>query len=68
MHEWREIVVEAGLGLDEVAFFALRLEAWLARTGCKGDEAERVLGLWGAGGWRRPLTLDKIAINAVKGA
>ncbi len=66
--EWREIVLEAGLGLDEVAFFdhTFDARAWLARTGCEGAEAERVLELLGdrvAGG---RLTLDKIAIRAVK--
>jgi SAM-dependent methyltransferase len=68
--EWREIVVEAGLGTDEVAFFAHSFDvgAWLARTGCEGDEADRVLGLLGARVAEGRLTLDKIAINAVKGA
>jgi SAM-dependent methyltransferase len=65
--EWREIVVEAGLGLDEVEIFAhtFDLPAWLARTGCQGAEAARVVELLGgrvAGG---RLTLDKIAIRAV---
>ena len=67
--EWREVVVDAGLGLDEVRFLAheIDLDAWLARTGCEGAEAERVVALLGdrvAGG---RLTLDKIALRAVKG-
>ena len=66
--EWREIVLGAGLGLDDVAFFAHSFDvgAWLARTGCEGAEAARVLELLGdrvAGG---RITLDKIAIKAVK--
>jgi hypothetical protein len=42
--------------------------AWLVRTGCEGEEADRVTELLGervAGG---RLTLDKIAIHAVKGS
>jgi SAM-dependent methyltransferase len=67
--EWREIVLEAGLALDEVIFFAHAFDAaaWLARTGCVGDEAERVVGLLGSRVADGRLTLDKIAINAVKG-
>jgi SAM-dependent methyltransferase len=68
--EWRELVVEAGLGLDDVAFFshAFDAAAWLARTGCEGAEAERVLELLGDRVADGRLTLDKIAINAVRGS
>jgi hypothetical protein len=68
--EWRGFVLEAGLGLGEVACFAHSFDAgaWLARTGCEGDEAARVLGLLGSRVADGRLTLDKIAINAVKGA
>ena len=60
---------ESGLALDDVVFLphAFDAQAWLARTGCEGAEAERVVELMGdriAGG---RLTLDKIAIKAVKG-
>lgn len=66
--EWREIVLDAGLGLDDVRFLehAMDLQAWLDRTGCEGDEAARVVDLLGdrvAGGC---LTLSKIAICARK--
>ena len=66
--EWRELVAAAGLEIAEVAFFehSFDFAAWLARTGCAGDEAEQVHLLWGervAGG---RLTLGKIAIRAVK--
>ncbi len=68
--EWREIVLEAGLGLDEVAFFAHSFDAgaWLARTGCEGQEATRVLELLGSRVADGRLTLDKVAINASRGA
>ena len=66
--EWREIVLDAGLGLGEVAFFAhsFELAPWLARTGCEGPEAVRVLELLGDRVADGRLTLDKIAIRAVK--
>jgi ubiquinone/menaquinone biosynthesis C-methylase UbiE len=42
--EWRELLEEAGLEVEQVERFEKRheLEAWLARTGCTGEEAERV--------------------------
>lgn len=66
--EWREIVRQAGLELVDVRLcdHELDVAAWLARTGCEGDTATRVLELLGervAGG---RLTLTKIAINASK--
>jgi SAM-dependent methyltransferase len=64
--EWRGLVLDAGLAIDEVAWFphTFDLAAWLARTGCEGKDAARVVELLGdrAAGGR--LTLDKIAINA----
>lgn len=67
--EWRQLVLDAGLGLDDVRFLEheMDLQAWLDRTGCTGDEAERAVALLGdrvAGG---RLTLAKIAILARKG-
>ncbi len=64
--EWRELVLGAGLALDEVSFFAhtIDVQAWLARTGCEGGEAERVLVLLGDRVASGRLTLDKIAIKA----
>ena len=66
--EWRQLVLDAGLALDEVAFFAhtIDVQAWLARTGCEGEEAEQVLALLGERVVDGRLTLDKIAIRAVK--
>ena len=37
--------------------------AWLARTGCEGEEAERVRELWGGRVAAGRLTLDKIALK-----
>ncbi len=68
--EWREIVAAAALGLDDVRFFehSFDFTAWLARTGCEGAEAERAADLLGDRVADRNLTLDKIAIRAVKEA
>ena len=54
--EWREIVLDAGLGSDEVAFFAHSFDAgaWLARTGCEGDEADARARAARLAGCRRP--------------
>jgi SAM-dependent methyltransferase len=42
--EWRELLEDAGLEVEQVECFEKThpLEAWLARTGCTGAEAERV--------------------------
>jgi SAM-dependent methyltransferase len=42
--EWRELLSEAGLEVEQVECFEKEhpLEDWLARTGCKGEEAVRV--------------------------
>ena len=67
--EWREVVVDAGLGLDDVRFLEheIDLDAWLARTGCEGAEAERVVELLGDRASEGRLTLAKIALRVVKG-
>jgi ubiquinone/menaquinone biosynthesis C-methylase UbiE len=66
--EWRELVVDAGLGIDDVRFtkHTFDFQAWLRRTGCEGAEAERVRALWGSRVSHGRLTLDKIAIRALK--
>ena len=45
--EWKELLVDAGLEVEQVEFFEKihPLSAWLARTGCEGDEAARVTEL-----------------------
>jgi SAM-dependent methyltransferase len=42
--EWRELLTEAGLEVEQVECFEKEhaLEDWLARTGCAGADAERV--------------------------
>jgi len=68
--EWRGFVAGAGLEIAEVQIFphTFDLDAWLKRTGCEGDEAERVVELLGARVAGGRVTLDKIAILARKGA
>ena len=67
--EWRGFVEEAGLGIDDVAFFAHTFDfsAWLQRTGCEGEEAERAAELLGERVQDGRLTLDKIGIKAMTG-
>jgi SAM-dependent methyltransferase len=45
--EWKQHLEGAGLEVERVAFFQKRhaLEEWLARTGCVGEEAQRVTQL-----------------------
>jgi SAM-dependent methyltransferase len=66
--EWRSLVAGAGLRAEEVRFFqqSFDVAAWLRRTGCEGAEAERVLELLGGRVIGGRLTLDRIAIRAVK--
>ena len=42
--EWRSFFEEAGLEVEQIEPFEKthELEAWLARTGCSGEDAERV--------------------------
>jgi SAM-dependent methyltransferase len=66
--EWHSFVEAAGLGVEAVEHTqnAIDFEAWLRRTGCEGDEAERVRELWGGRVVDGRLTLEKICIKAVK--
>ena len=68
--EWRAFLGAAGLTVREVQLFVHSFDfaAWLVRTGCEGDEAARVEALLGNRVANGRLTLDKIAIRAVKGA
>ena len=42
--EWRDFLTEASLEVEQVECFEKThpLEDWLARTGCEGEEADRV--------------------------
>jgi SAM-dependent methyltransferase len=66
--EWRTMLEQSGLAVDEVRFFEkpIELEPWLDRAGCAGEEADRVRRLVAdriADGWIR---LERIAVKAVK--
>jgi SAM-dependent methyltransferase len=65
--EWRELVEQAGLRVAEQHVFehSFDLDAWLARTGCRGAEAQEAVRLLGDRISRGELTLAKIAILAV---
>jgi SAM-dependent methyltransferase len=66
--EWLALVEQAGLRVEETRTFAhtFDLAAWLARTGCEGDEAEQAVTLLGDRVREARLTLDKLALKAVK--
>jgi SAM-dependent methyltransferase len=64
--EWREIMEETGVDAVRILPHTMDFQAWLARTGCEGEEAERVTELLGDRVTGGRLTLDKIAIRALK--
>lgn len=66
--EWRGFLEEAGLSIEAVRGFAhsFDLAAWLERTGCSGETAERVEQLLGERVSEGRLTLDKVAIRSVR--
>jgi SAM-dependent methyltransferase len=66
--EWRALLGEAGLEVEEVRRLdkSIEIGPWLERAGCHGEEAVRVRDLLGErvrDGW---IALDRIAIRAVK--
>jgi SAM-dependent methyltransferase len=67
--EWRGFVEEAGLRLEEqrVLEHSFEFAAWLERTDCTGEAAAEVEVMLGDRVTEGRLTLDKIAIRAVKG-
>jgi SAM-dependent methyltransferase len=66
--EWRGFAESAGLHVEIVEHFehSFDLAAWLARTGCGGEAAERAVALLGERVQAGRLTLRKIALRAVK--
>jgi len=42
--DWRDLLVDAGLEIEQTLFFSKThdMDEWLARTGCTGEDAERV--------------------------
>ena len=67
--EWRGFVEEAGLSIEELRTLEHPFDfaAWLARTGCEGAAAAQAEVLLGDRVADGRLTLDKLAIHAVKG-
>jgi SAM-dependent methyltransferase len=67
--EWRAMVAAAALGIEELVVLPHTIDfpAWLERTACTGETAQRVRELWGTRVDGDRLTLDKIAIRARKG-
>ncbi len=67
--EWRGFVEEAGLRIEQLEALEHTFDfaAWLARTGCTGETATRVEALLGDRVVEGRLTLDKLAIRALKG-
>ena len=68
--EWRALVAAAGLAVGDLRLpsHTFDFAAWLARTGCEGEEAERARELLGERVADGRITLDKIAIRTVKEA
>jgi SAM-dependent methyltransferase len=67
--EWRGFVEEAGLRIEELSILEHPIDfaSWLERTGCAGVAAAQVEALLDDRVREGRLTLDKIAIRAVKG-
>jgi SAM-dependent methyltransferase len=66
--EWRELFSHAGLQVEVVELLDtdIDLEAWLARAGCEGDEAERVRGLLAGRVTGGRLSMTRIALKGRK--
>jgi SAM-dependent methyltransferase len=66
--EWRTLFAGAGLGVEDVRLFAVRieLEPWLVRAGCAGREAEHVVELLRDRIERGHVTLTRIALKGRK--
>jgi ubiquinone/menaquinone biosynthesis C-methylase UbiE len=66
--EWRAFLEDAGLRVEAVETFRkpIELEPWLARAGCEGADAERVRELVADRIHAGAVTLDRIALKAVR--
>jgi SAM-dependent methyltransferase len=64
--EWRALLEGAGLTVEEVRAFdhPILFEPWLERTGCAGEEAERVRELVAPRLDGQRIHLDRIALKA----
>jgi SAM-dependent methyltransferase len=65
--EWRSMLKAAGLRVDDVQITAKPMEqqAWLDRTGCAGEDAERTLVLLGDRVTDEGIVFDRIVIKAL---
>jgi len=63
--EWRELFEQAALDVEAVELIETHIdaEAWLARAGCEGDEAQRVRELLGARIDGGRLAMTRIALK-----
>jgi len=68
--EWRGLFEGAGLDVEaaELVDTDIDLEAWLARAGCEGDEAERVKALLADRVRDGRLAMTRIALKGRKRA
>ncbi|MGZ4397767.1 MAG: class I SAM-dependent methyltransferase [Gaiellaceae bacterium] len=66
--EWKGFLDGAGLGIEEVRFTDTDadLAAWLARTGCEGEDADHAVALLGDRAAHGRIRLDRIAIKAAR--
>jgi SAM-dependent methyltransferase len=66
--EWRELFLQAGLEVEAVELLDtdIDLDAWLARAGCEGDEAERVTALLSDRVHEGRLAMTRIALKGRK--
>lgn len=66
--EWRSLFSASGLEVEEARTMvrAIRFDPWLARTGCAGDEAERVRDLLADRVEDGLYRLDRIALRGKK--
>ena len=66
--EWHGFLAGAGLRVEQqrVTQNTFDFAAWLRRTGCEGEEADRVRELWGDRVADGRLTLDKLCLKAVR--
>jgi SAM-dependent methyltransferase len=66
--EWRALFLQAGLEVEAVELLDtdIDLEAWLARAGCEGDEAERITALLSDRVHEGRLTMTRIALKGRK--
>ncbi len=67
-NEWRGFLADAELEVEDVRMVQNNIDfaAWLARTGCEGEVAERVRELWGDRVADGRLRLDKVVLRAGK--